>query len=146
MPKARVTALQSDLPSRNMFPHFLRHASWNILCAFSGVPSAPSAIALLLCTGSEMVLGWRAPARHGGDPVRGYYLDQREYGLPVWGEVNVKPTKERRYKVSLTPGCCFLSWNVRHSALTETDVDLLPKLYLTSNCTKKLMFACKALH
>lgn len=108
MPKARVTALQSHLLSSNMFPHFLHHLSWSILCAFSDVPSAPSAIALLLCTGSEMVLGWRAPAHNGGDPVRGYYLDQREYGLTVWREVNVKPTKERKYKVSLAPGCCCL--------------------------------------
>ncbi|XP_055359313.1 myomesin-3 isoform X2 [Betta splendens] len=64
------------------------------------VPSAPSAIALLLCTGSEMVLGWRAPAWNGGSPVRGYYLDQREKGADVWREVNVKPVKERRLQVS----------------------------------------------
>ncbi|KAM4600603.1 myomesin-3 [Polymixia lowei] len=69
------------------------------------VPSPPSAIALLLCTGSEMVLTWRAPARSGGDPVRGYYLDQREKGLATWREVNTKPAKERQYKVgSLTGG------------------------------------------
>lgn len=79
--------------------HFLHHLSRNILCAFSGVPSAPSAIALLLCTGSEMVLGWRAPAHNGGDPVRGYYLDQRDCDQLVWREVNVKPTKERTLKV-----------------------------------------------
>uniref|UniRef100_A0A3B5BB06 Myomesin 3 n=1 Tax=Stegastes partitus TaxID=144197 RepID=A0A3B5BB06_9TELE len=64
------------------------------------VPSAPSAIALLLCTGSEMVLGWRAPSCNGGDPVRGYYLDKREKGMKVWREVNVKPVKERQFKVS----------------------------------------------
>ncbi|KAI3361242.1 hypothetical protein L3Q82_013438, partial [Scortum barcoo] len=63
------------------------------------VPSAPSAIALLLCTGSEMVLGWRAPACNGGDPVRGYYLDQREKGMETWREVNVKPAKEKQFKV-----------------------------------------------
>ncbi|XP_041798194.1 myomesin-3 [Chelmon rostratus] len=69
------------------------------------VPSAPSAIALLLCTGSEMVLGWRAPAHNGGDPVRGYYLDQREKGMKTWREVNVKPAKERQFKVrNLTSG------------------------------------------
>ncbi|XP_076593460.1 myomesin-3 [Chaetodon auriga] len=69
------------------------------------VPSAPSAIALLLCTGSEMVLGWRAPAHNGGDPVRGYYLDQREKGMETWREVNVKPAKERQFKVcNLTSG------------------------------------------
>ncbi|XP_031709040.1 myomesin-3 [Anarrhichthys ocellatus] len=69
------------------------------------VPSAPSAIALLLCTGSEMVLGWRAPARNGGDPVRGYYLDQMEGGMKTWREVNVKPAKERQFKVcNLTSG------------------------------------------
>uniref|UniRef100_A0A671WC93 Myomesin 3 n=1 Tax=Sparus aurata TaxID=8175 RepID=A0A671WC93_SPAAU len=69
------------------------------------VPSAPSAIALLLCTGSEMVLGWRAPARNGGDPVRGYYLDQREKGMETWREVNVKPAKDRQSKVcNLTAG------------------------------------------
>ncbi|XP_047454895.1 myomesin-3 [Mugil cephalus] len=69
------------------------------------VPSAPSAIALLLCTGSEMVLGWRAPACNGGNPVRGYYLDQREKGQKTWTEVNVKPAKERQLKVcNLTSG------------------------------------------
>uniref|UniRef100_A0A3Q1AWS3 Myomesin 3 n=1 Tax=Amphiprion ocellaris TaxID=80972 RepID=A0A3Q1AWS3_AMPOC len=69
------------------------------------VPSAPSAIALLLCTGSEMVLGWRAPSCNGGDPVRGYYLDKREKGMKVWREVNIKPVKERQFKVcNLTNG------------------------------------------
>ncbi|XP_045900459.1 myomesin-3 [Micropterus dolomieu] len=69
------------------------------------VPSAPSDIALLLCTGSDMVLGWRAPTCNGGDSVRGYYLDQRERGMETWREVNVKPAKERQFKVcSLTSG------------------------------------------
>ncbi|KAM8871187.1 myomesin-3 isoform 2-T2 [Spinachia spinachia] len=69
------------------------------------VPSAPSAIALLLCTGSEMVLGWRAPACNGGGPVRGYYLDQMEKGGSAWREVNVKPSKERLFEVcNLTSG------------------------------------------
>uniref|UniRef100_A0A3Q4GV39 Myomesin 3 n=1 Tax=Neolamprologus brichardi TaxID=32507 RepID=A0A3Q4GV39_NEOBR len=69
------------------------------------VPSAPSAIALLLCTGSEMVLGWRAPFSDGGSPVRGYYLDQKEKGMEIWREVNVKPVKERQFKVcNLTSG------------------------------------------
>ncbi|KAG7216849.1 hypothetical protein INR49_001503 [Caranx melampygus] len=63
------------------------------------VPSAPSAIALLLCTGSEMVLGWRAPTYNGGDSVRGYYLDQVEKGKETWREVNIKPVKERQFKV-----------------------------------------------
>uniref|UniRef100_A0A3B3CKA5 Myomesin 3 n=1 Tax=Oryzias melastigma TaxID=30732 RepID=A0A3B3CKA5_ORYME len=64
------------------------------------VPSAPSAISLLLCSGSEMVLGWRAPSCHGGSPVQGYYLDQREKGTETWREVNVKPAKKRQFKVS----------------------------------------------
>uniref|UniRef100_A0A8C6UTK8 Myomesin 3 n=1 Tax=Neogobius melanostomus TaxID=47308 RepID=A0A8C6UTK8_9GOBI len=69
------------------------------------VPSAPSAIALLLCTGSEMVVGWRAPAHSGGDPVRGYYLDKKEEGADVWREVNVSAVKQRQLKVSnLTSG------------------------------------------
>ncbi|CAG6014633.1 unnamed protein product [Menidia menidia] len=69
------------------------------------VPSSPSAIALLLCTGSEMVLGWRGPPFHGGDPVRGYFLDQREKGMEAWREVNVKPAQQRQFKVcNLTSG------------------------------------------
>ncbi|XP_034730713.1 myomesin-3 isoform X2 [Etheostoma cragini] len=69
------------------------------------VPSAPSGITLLLCTGSEMVLGWRAPTCNGGDPVRGYYLDKREKDTDTWREVNVKSTKERQFKVcNLTSG------------------------------------------
>uniref|UniRef100_A0A3Q3BA08 Myomesin 3 n=1 Tax=Kryptolebias marmoratus TaxID=37003 RepID=A0A3Q3BA08_KRYMA len=72
------------------------------------VPSPPSAIALLLCTGSEMVLGWRAPSSNGGNPVRGYYLDQRETGTETWKEVNVRPAKEKQFKVSnLTSGCFY---------------------------------------
>ncbi|KAF7648754.1 hypothetical protein LDENG_00152440 [Lucifuga dentata] len=72
------------------------------------VPSSPSAIALLLCTDSEMVLTWRAPAYNGGDPVHGYYLDQREKGMDIWREVNIKPVKERQYKVcNLTSGHCY---------------------------------------
>ncbi|KTG03821.1 hypothetical protein cypCar_00037927, partial [Cyprinus carpio] len=64
------------------------------------VPSRPSAIALLHCTGAEMLIGWRAPANHGGDPVRGYYLDQREKSQSSWREISVKPTKERVYEVT----------------------------------------------
>ncbi|KAM4736307.1 myomesin-3 [Anableps anableps] len=64
------------------------------------VPSSPSAIALLLCTGSEMVLGWRAPSSNGGSSVRGYYLDQKEKGMKIWREVNTKPAKERQLRVS----------------------------------------------
>ncbi|XP_077431645.1 myomesin-3 isoform X2 [Vanacampus margaritifer] len=72
------------------------------------VPSAPSAIALLMCTGSEMVLGWRRPRCDGGDPVRGYYLDQREAGTETWREVNVKALRERRATVSnLTSGLWY---------------------------------------
>ncbi|XP_054638923.1 myomesin-3 isoform X2 [Dunckerocampus dactyliophorus] len=72
------------------------------------VPSAPSAIALLLCTGSEMVLGWRRPRQDGGAPVRGYYLDQKEAGAETWREVNVKAVKERRATVSkLTSGLWY---------------------------------------
>lgn len=69
-------------------------------CVCPDVPSAPSAISLLLCSGSEMVLGWRAPSCHGGSPVQGYYLDQREKGTETWREVNVKPAKKRQFKVS----------------------------------------------
>ncbi|XP_061573268.1 myomesin-3 isoform X2 [Cololabis saira] len=69
------------------------------------VPSAPSGISLLLCTGSEMVLGWRAPSCNGGDPVHGYYLDQREKSTETWKEVNAKAVKQRQLKVcSLTSG------------------------------------------
>ncbi|KAK2903649.1 hypothetical protein Q8A67_008362 [Cirrhinus molitorella] len=64
------------------------------------VPSRPSAIALLNCSGREMMIGWRAPANHGGDPVRGYYLDQREKSQSIWREINIKPTKERVYEVT----------------------------------------------
>ncbi|XP_056142190.1 myomesin-3 [Lampris incognitus] len=68
-------------------------------------PSSPQAIVLLLCTGSEMILSWRAPACDGGDTVRGYYLDQREKGLDTWREVNAKPAREKPYKVTnLTDG------------------------------------------
>lgn len=66
------------------------------------VPSAPSAIALVLCTGSEMVLSWRAPAHTGGAPILGYYLDQKEEGAELWREVNVKAARERRFKVRLS--------------------------------------------
>lgn len=53
-----------------------------------------------------MVLGWRAPVYNGGDPVCGYYLDQREEGLKLWREVNVKAVKERQFKVSGAPARC----------------------------------------
>ncbi|XP_043117649.1 myomesin-3 [Puntigrus tetrazona] len=63
-------------------------------------PSRPSAVALLRCTGSEMLIGWRAPANHGGDPVRGYYLDQREKSQSSWREVNVKAAPGRVHEVT----------------------------------------------
>lgn len=72
-------------------------------CVCPDVPSALSAICLLLCTGSEMVLGWRAPSCKGGNPVQGYYLDQREKGMETWREVNVKPAKKRQFKVNDAP-------------------------------------------
>ncbi|XP_063055289.1 myomesin-3 [Engraulis encrasicolus] len=62
------------------------------------VPGSPSAIALLHCSGSEMLLNWRAPGYNGGSPVIGYYLDSRSKAR-TWREVNVKPIKERLYKV-----------------------------------------------
>ncbi|KAK7887070.1 hypothetical protein WMY93_026691 [Mugilogobius chulae] len=69
------------------------------------VPSAPSAIALLLCTDSEMVVGWRAPTRSGGAPVQGYYLDKKDVEADMWREVNETTVKERKLKVSnLTSG------------------------------------------
>lgn len=37
---------------------------------------------------------------NGGDPVYGYYLDQREKSQSKWSEVNIKPVKERVYTVS----------------------------------------------
>ncbi|XP_073781636.1 myomesin-3 [Danio rerio] len=64
------------------------------------VPSCPSAISVLNCSRAEMVIGWRAPVNHGGDPVRGYYLDQRQKSESIWREVNVKPVKERVYKLT----------------------------------------------
>ncbi|KAG5857994.1 hypothetical protein ANANG_G00025390 [Anguilla anguilla] len=64
------------------------------------VPSAPSCVALLNCTGSEMVIGWKAPASSGGDGVRGYFLDQMDAALQLWHEVNATPVRERIYKVS----------------------------------------------
>uniref|UniRef100_A0A3B5LGZ0 Myomesin 3 n=1 Tax=Xiphophorus couchianus TaxID=32473 RepID=A0A3B5LGZ0_9TELE len=68
------------------------------------VPSSPSAIALLLCTESEIVLGWRAPSSNGGSSVCGYYLDQKEKGMEIWREVNIKPAKEKQLKVDLKTG------------------------------------------
>ncbi|KAL2084759.1 hypothetical protein ACEWY4_020277 [Coilia grayii] len=64
------------------------------------VPSPPSAIALLHCSGSEMLLSWRAPSWDGGSPVRGYYLDRRAKAQSTWCEDNVKPVTERLYRVS----------------------------------------------
>uniref|UniRef100_A0AAY4BH32 Myomesin 3 n=1 Tax=Denticeps clupeoides TaxID=299321 RepID=A0AAY4BH32_9TELE len=71
-----------------------------LLTAFSGAPSPASGFALLLCTASEMLISWRAPAHNGGDPIRGYYLDQRQKARSAWREVNTAPVKERVYKVS----------------------------------------------
>lgn len=96
-PLVLVLALVTPLP------HHRRPRLFCSMCSPPDVPSAPSGIALLLCTGSEMVLSWRAPARTGGAPVRGYYLDQREEGAELWREVNVKAVRERRLKVSPPP-------------------------------------------
>ncbi|KAJ3598192.1 hypothetical protein NHX12_001703 [Muraenolepis orangiensis] len=59
-------------------------------------PSPPSSVALLMCSGSGMVLSWRAPASDGGCAVRGYYLDQRETSVQgPWREVNRKAVEKR---------------------------------------------------
>ncbi|XP_060717862.1 myomesin-3 [Tachysurus vachellii] len=71
-------------------------------------PSSPSAISILHCTGTEMVIGWRAPANNGGDPVNGYFLDQQKKSEGLWHEVNIKPVKERVYTVpGLQEGCYY---------------------------------------
>uniref|UniRef100_A0A4W5MLC7 Myomesin 3 n=1 Tax=Hucho hucho TaxID=62062 RepID=A0A4W5MLC7_9TELE len=75
-------------------------------------PSPSSAIALLLCTGSEMILTWRAPANNGGDPVRGYYLDQKDKELDAWSKVNTKPAKERQHKVCNLDGGHYYQFRV----------------------------------
>lgn len=90
-------------------------------------PSAPSAISLLYCTGTEMVIGWRAPVNNGGDPVRGYYLDWREKSQSMWNEVNDKPVKERVYKVSHSTSMLpSLQWCVIVMSIF---------VYRTSKCT-----------
>lgn len=72
-----------------------------------------------------MVLGWRAPFSDGGSPVRGYYLDQKEKGMEIWREVNVKPVKERQFKVgnaeSFGPFLWNLSADVGDGLVTVTD-------------------------
>lgn len=100
--------LARKLPAE-VFSSITYHLVLFLFLLTAAVPSAPSAIALLLCTGSEMVLGWRAPARHGGDPVLEYYLDQREKGGKTWREVNVKPAKKRQFKVGNAPEGCNYS-------------------------------------
>ncbi|KAK0142941.1 Myomesin-3 [Merluccius polli] len=71
-------------------------------------PSPPSSISLLMCSGSGMVLSWRAPACDGGSAVRGYYLDQRETDQGPWREVNRKAVEKRLYEVcNLTSGCSY---------------------------------------
>lgn len=100
--KLFLRCLTTFLHSRLLhnYPSRLSSSSSLLLLFFPPeVPSAPSAIALVLCTGSEMVLSWRAPARTGGAPILGYYLDQKEDGAELWREVNVKAALERRFKV-----------------------------------------------
>ncbi|CAL8249016.1 unnamed protein product [Lota lota] len=62
-------------------------------------PSPPSGISLLMCSGSGMVLSWRAPPCDGGSAVLGYYLDRREPDQHPWREVNHKPAEKRLYEV-----------------------------------------------
>ncbi|XP_062322120.1 myomesin-3 [Osmerus eperlanus] len=72
------------------------------------VPGPPSAIALVVCRASEMVLSWRAPACSGGSPVGGYYLDQRDQEQQPWKEVNTRPARERQYTVcNLSEGVSY---------------------------------------
>ncbi|XP_067093822.1 LOW QUALITY PROTEIN: myomesin-3 [Osmerus mordax] len=72
------------------------------------VPGPPSAIALVLCRASEMVLSWRAPACSGGSPVGGYYLDRRDQEQQPWKEVNTRPARERQYTVcNLSEGVSY---------------------------------------
>lgn len=98
-------------------------------------PSAPSAISLLNCTGTEMVIGWRAPVNNGGDPVHGYYLDQREKSQSTWSEVNVKPVKERVYTVSHSAFVLSsLQWCVIATSFCKEESDVI-FVYRTSKCT-----------
>lgn len=98
-------------------------------------PSSPSAISLLHCTGTEMVIGWRAPVDNGGDPVHGYYLDRREKSQSMWREVNVKPVKERVYTVShSTSLISSLQWCIIALSFCKEVSDVI-FVYRTSNCT-----------
>ncbi|CAL8249585.1 unnamed protein product [Boreogadus saida] len=71
-------------------------------------PGPPSGLSLLTCSGSGMVLSWRAPACDGGAPVLGYYLDQRGPDQDPWREVNQRPAQTRLHHVSdLAPGASY---------------------------------------
>uniref|UniRef100_A0A8C4ZFM7 Myomesin 3 n=1 Tax=Gadus morhua TaxID=8049 RepID=A0A8C4ZFM7_GADMO len=71
-------------------------------------PGPPSGLSLLTCSGSGMVLSWRAPACDGGSPVLGYYLDQRGPDQDPWREVNQRPAETRLHHVSdLAPGASY---------------------------------------
>ncbi|TRY72904.1 hypothetical protein DNTS_011798 [Danionella cerebrum] len=48
---------------------------------------------------SEMVICWRAPLNHGGAPVSGYFLEQRQKGQSGWREINTVLVKQRLYTV-----------------------------------------------
>ncbi|XP_062852028.1 myomesin-2 [Trichomycterus rosablanca] len=72
------------------------------------LPSAPYDIALISCDGQSMVLNWKRPTYSGGAEITDYYIDKCNVAKKAWHEVNVKPVKERLFKVpNLTTGSVY---------------------------------------
>ncbi len=81
----------SDLPMYDLWPSSARY------CRCSVPSISHRSPALHRIRDADWL---RAPANHGGDPVRGYYLDQREKNPEFLERDHVKPAKERVYEVS----------------------------------------------
>uniref|UniRef100_A0A8C9RRS4 Myomesin 2 n=1 Tax=Scleropages formosus TaxID=113540 RepID=A0A8C9RRS4_SCLFO len=80
-------------------------------------PSAPYNIALLHCDGTSMILSWKPPKRSGGAEVTDYYIDKREVSHHHWREVNIKPTKERLFKVENLKSGALYEFRVHGASL-----------------------------
>lgn len=64
------------------------------------VPSAPGIPVASAVTKYSMVIEWEPPARDGGSPITGYYLERKEKNSILWTKLNKLVIPDTRFKTS----------------------------------------------
>ena len=66
----------------------------------SGPPGPPEAPEVSDITKESCVLTWKPPAKDGGSPVTGYYIEKKQTTSQRWVKVKKAPISDLTYKVT----------------------------------------------